>query len=240
MKKFNFDYIRNEFHVHIYLGMSIMYKVIIFDFDGVIIESLNVKKNAFIKVYVDYPRHSEEIGAYHLMNGGVSRYEKFVHINKNIIGIPVDDSIVSSLAEKFSEIVVDEVSKCPYVKGAKEFIESNHGKRALYIASGTPTEELQLIVKKLGLDRYFNGVYGSPESKSSIIDHILELEGVERNEILFVGDAISDYDNAMLSGVDFVARINSAVPSNPFLEMDVTSVADLASLNKMLGEGGLR
>ena len=53
-----------------------MIKAIIFDFDGVICESVNVKTIAFKKLFADYPEHQDRIVEYHLVNGGISRYEK--------------------------------------------------------------------------------------------------------------------------------------------------------------------
>lgn len=214
-----------------------MFKVVILDFDGVILESLDVKKNAFLKVYEDYPEHAETIARYHLQNGGVSRYKKFVHINENILRIPINESIVNELASIFSKAVVDEMLKCPYVEGARDFLNKNSKSRRLYVASGTPEEELHLIVKKCGLDQYFSGVYGTPPTKAEIIKRIMLDESIAKNEVVFVGDALSDYEGAKETDVPFIARINMSIPDNPFLAMDVRSVNDLKELDEMLERG---
>ena len=214
-----------------------MFKIIILDFDGVILESLDIKTKAFLKVYQDYPEHADEIAQYHLQNGGVSRYKKFVHINTNILGIPIDENKTEELAKIFSEAVVDEMIKCPFVEGALEFLDKYSKVLRLYVASGTPQAELHFIVEKCGLAKYFNGVYGTPRTKGEIIKDILNKENINNSEAVFIGDAITDYEGAKEANVQFIARINGQTPDNPFLKMDVTSVNDLKELDTLLEKG---
>jgi len=212
-------------------------KVIILDFDGVILESLDIKTKAFLKVYQDYPEHADEIAQYHLQNGGVSRYKKFVHINTNILGIPIDDDKTEELANVFSKAVVEEMLQCPFVNGALGFLDKYSTVANLYVASGTPQDELCFIVGKCGLAQYFCGVYGTPRTKAEIIQDILDKENVDNNVTVFVGDAITDYEGAKETNVPFIARINGQTPDNPFLKMDVTSVNDLEELDIVLEKG---
>lgn len=211
-----------------------MYKVVVLDFDGVILESLDVKKNAFLKVYEDYPEKAEIIALYHLQNGGISRYRKFEYINKNILGIPIDDSIVTDLADTFSKAVVEEMLRCSYVEGAYDFLKKYSKKKRLYIASGTPKDELRMIIEKCGLSQFFIGVYGSPLTKAEIIKKIMLDEYITKNEIVFVGDALTDYEGAREANVPFIARINQSIPDNPLISNDIMSVNNLKELDEML------
>ena len=213
------------------------FRVIILDFDGVILESLDIKTKAFLKVYQDYPEHADEIAQYHLQNGGVSRYKKFVHINTKILGIPIDENKTEEMANIFSEAVVDEMIKCPFVDGALGFLNKYSKIARLYVASGTPQDELRFIVEKCGLAQYFNGVYGTSRTKGEIIQDILNKENINNNEAVFVGDAMTDYDAAKETNIPFVARINGQTPDNPFFKMDVTSVNNLKELSILLENG---
>jgi HAD superfamily hydrolase (TIGR01549 family) len=211
-----------------------MFKVVILDFDGVILESLDIKSKAFLKVYKEYPEYAGEITRYHLENGGVSRYKKFVHINTNILGIPISDIEIEKMAITFSEAVVDEMLKCPFVNGALSFLSKYSQIAHLYIASGTPQDELRLIIDRCGLGHYFKGVYGTPAAKSEIIKYILSKENISNESAVFVGDSITDYEGAKEAGVPFIARINNLTPDNPFLKMDTPSINDLEELSVLL------
>ena len=60
-------------------------KAIIFDFDGVIAESVDVKTEAFKELFKAYPDKVKAIADFHIDNGGMSRFDKFRHIYKNIL-----------------------------------------------------------------------------------------------------------------------------------------------------------
>jgi beta-phosphoglucomutase-like phosphatase (HAD superfamily) len=61
-------------------------KAIIFDFDGVIVESVDIKTKAFAKLFESESQDVvEEIVSYHLQHTGVSRFEKFQYIFEQIM-----------------------------------------------------------------------------------------------------------------------------------------------------------
>lgn len=211
-----------------------MLKAILLDFDGVILESMDIKTNAFRELFKDYPEHLDAIVDYHIRNGGVSRYTKFSYIYNNILKLPLDENELKELGGKFSYMVLQEMIKCPFVPGVQEFLEEYSKKMRLFIASGTPDEELHFLTKKRGLSDYFNGIYGTPALKSEIIQHILNAEGVRKEEAIFVGDAFSDYEDAKKAGVPFVARFNGFNKSNPFLNLKVPIIRDFTDLKMFL------
>ena len=74
------------------------------------------------------------------------------------------------------------------------------------VISGTPTEEMRLIVEKRGLTSCFKGVFGSPESKSHWCAALLAEHGYRPEETLFIGDAKSDYNAARENKLTFLLR----------------------------------
>lgn len=192
-----------------------MIKAVIFDFDGVIIESADIKTSAFRKLFErDYSNKLNLIVEYHLQNMGISRYIKFRHIYKNILGLPLPGELEEELGRKFSQIALEEVLKAPFVPGAIKFLKSNYKKYTLFVASGTPHDELCYIVKERGLLKYFLEVRGSPPGKSEIISDILRRHVLSSNEAVFVGDAESDLLAAQQTRLYFIARSNNS--SNKF------------------------
>ena len=61
-------------------------KAIIFDFDGVILDSVDVKTKAFKQMYSIYGDDvMRKVVDYHLLNGGISRYKKFKYFHENFL-----------------------------------------------------------------------------------------------------------------------------------------------------------
>jgi HAD superfamily hydrolase (TIGR01549 family) len=118
------------------------------------------------------------------------------------------------------------------VPGALEFLKKYSKGLRLFIASSTPEEELRHLVKSRGLQRYFNGIYGAPSKKSEITSRILKEEGVQKQEVLFVGDAAADYEEAKKAGVQFVGRVDNLADS-PF-PSGVKTIRDLKELSALV------
>ena len=209
-----------------------MIKAIIFDFDGVLIESAAIKTDAFREVFSRWPDQVDKIIAYHIKNMGISRFVKFKYFYENVLNKPYSEAVGAEMGIQFSEIVKNKVKQAPFVTGTKEFIEMNFEKYFLYIASGTPEKELLDIISSRGLDKYFRGIFGTPASKHEIIMRILESYHLQRQEAIFVGDAESDQIAAMSAGLRFVLRQS---PENAHIESPIR-IPDLTHLTKVMKE----
>ena len=186
-----------------------MLKGIIFDFDGVIVESVQIKSNAFSEIYKPYGTEIvNKIIEHHEANGGMSRFEKIKFYHESLLNQSITKEEIVKLANQFSEQVIDKVIMSPYIPSALEYIQNNYGKYKLFISTGTPTKEIQVILKKRSIDKYFDGIFGSPEKKYSHIEEILLQYGFESNELIFYGDSSTDLNAAKLLGVEFILVCN--------------------------------
>jgi len=183
-------------------------KAIIFDLDGVIIESAGIKTRAFEALFADYPDKIEEIVDYHKRNAGISRYVKFRYFYENILGRELSSIEETELGRQFSQIVLGQVLKAPLVPGTTEFLSQNKSRYHFFIASGTPEGELQDIVAHRQLTQFFQEVRGTPAEKAEIVEDILSRYSFQQEEVAFVGDAESDQAAAEKAGVFFIARIS--------------------------------
>jgi phosphoglycolate phosphatase-like HAD superfamily hydrolase len=186
--------------------------LIILDCDGVLLESVSAKTDAFRTLFSFVPDKVDEIVAFHLENGGMSRFDKFRYIYANILNKDLSKDRFDKLSDNFSSIVYQKVMESPFVNGAAEFLEKYHTKIPLYVVSATPEQELLQIFRERDLLRFFKAIYGSPEKKVNHIATILQTEGIEPRSAYFVGDAKNDYDAAMISQVRFIARIRPGDP----------------------------
>ena len=184
-----------------------IYQAIVLDFDNVILESVDEKTKAFAQLFDGYPQHVEEIIRYHLNNKGVSRFDKFRYIYEHILKEPLTEERFQQLCDDFSRIVYDQVLKCPFVLGAKEFLKCHYLECNLYIVSATPQEEIQSIASALDIASYFKGVFGSPTKKGEHIRRIIAEHRYNPKNVLVIGDSNSDYEAARAANSDFIGRV---------------------------------
>lgn len=210
-----------------------MIKAIIFDFDGVLVESVDIKTETFKKLFVLESEYTiRRILDYHLRNGGVSRFEKFRYIYKDILKRELPEACFEDLCQRFSGIVTEEVAKAPYVKGAKDFLNNYATKYRCFVSSATPEPEIIDIIKKRKMSTFFLGIYGAPKKKSDIVRHILSRGNLSTKEAVYVGDALSDYHAAITNDVNFIARIHNN--ESIFTGIDCIKLRDLTKLRAIL------
>lgn len=209
-------------------------RAIVLDFDGVVLESADIKTRAFGRLFESEPAHVGAIVRLHLDHIGLSRYEKFRMIYGDILRRPLDETELERLGQTFSSIVFEEILACPYVAGAPAFLETHARTHLLFVASATPQEELREIVGRRGLEQYFRAVYGSPHGKAEILRRIMRDWELDPVEVVFVGDALADLEHAKAAGVEFIGRVSRGSES-PFPASDgVSVVCDLAELTGVL------
>ncbi|MCP5364622.1 MAG: HAD family hydrolase [Hyphomicrobiales bacterium] len=206
------------------------FKAIIFDFDGVIVESSDIKTEAFRALYQSYGSEVVEAAvAHHQAHGGISRRKKIRYIHREFLGQQLTPDELEALCHRFSELVEDAVVACSWVPGAQAYLDRNVGQRPMFVVSGTPHEELLRIVHRRGIGEYFTAVFGSPPEKPPTIRNILSTHRLRPEQVLFVGDALTDYHAAAETGLRFVGRIAPS-HSNPFPE-GTTVIPDLSHLS---------
>ena len=208
-----------------------MIRAAVFDFDGVVLESADIKTNAFRRLF---DGNSAAV-AYHLEHQGVSRYEKFRHITTEILGRSYTEADASRLGERFSELVLDEVLACPFVPGAQALLERRSREVPLFVASGTPEGELRTIASARAVARWFAGIYGTPPTKAQIIGRVLEETALAPDDVVMIGDARTDLEGAQTAGVRFIGRVRPGDP-DPFAGEQVAVVSDLAELDRRWDE----
>ena len=180
--------------------------LVIFDFDGTICDSANVKTDAFYDLYLEEqgPEFAIRVREYHLHHAGVSRFTKIEYIEEHMLGHPCTEERLHEVADRFGAIVTDRVVSAQLIPGVADFFGRYIGTVPMVVASATPTEELRFIVAARGIGSWFDEVQGSPTSKAEIVATYLERRKVAGERTVIVGDQFSDLDAASAAGTRFV------------------------------------
>lgn len=191
---------------------NLFWEAIFFDFDGVILDSVDVKTQAFALLFRPYGRKTEEaVVRYHLENGGISRYDKFKYYYEKLLKTPASEKKLSELGKRFSELVVNKVISSPFIPGALETLIKLHEHNVpTFVVSGTPEQEIKKIIQKKGISKYFQEVHGSPRTKTNIVSEIIKRKSLTASKCLFLGDSLSDYFAAQDNGLHFLGIINDS------------------------------
>ena len=177
---------------------------LVFDCDGVILDSVPVKTRAFARLAEPYGEEARDrFVMYHTVHGGVSRYKKFEWFFREILDREITPAESEEWGRRFAEYALDEVRRCELIPGIARVLEHWQGKLPLYVCSGAPHEELNFILKERGLDSCFTGIYGSPPSKAKLLAMIVDKACVLPDEVLMVGDASTDRNAAEEVGTLF-------------------------------------
>lgn len=179
------------------------YRSLIFDCDGVILDSNQVKTAAFYKAALPYGTEAADaLVAYHVANGGISRYQKFEYFLREIVGHEGLAPLEGLLA-RYATQVREGLLGCRIAEGLDE-LRAALPRSNWLIVSGGDQNELREVFAARGLTRYFNGgIYGSPSDKREILAREIQNGHVEL-PALFIGDSRFDYVCATEAGLDFV------------------------------------
>jgi len=180
--------------------------VIFLDFDGVIKDSVEVKSDAFEKLFVSFGSNfAKRVRKHHEINGGMSRFEK-LDIYLNWSGQTITQELLDDHLAKFSKLVKQKVIDSDWVPGIIEYFSKLYEKPTLYLVTATPQPEIEEILLKLKIRHFFREVVGAPIKKKDAIKKLLKKFFIKPDNSLMVGDSFSDYNAAKQNNVPFVLR----------------------------------
>lgn len=214
---------------------AITTQVLVFDFDGVILDSATLKRKAFAALYDNEPLTKRRaVRAYLNRKGGQPREVKFRHIESHILGRDANTKHIQELCRQFKADIEARILDAPAIPGAIEFLQRWTGRCPLYLLSATPQKELQDIVAKRSLDTLFDEMIGAPPDKVTALRNLLSRRHLPAGDTVMVGDSYNDYRAARSNGTHFVG-ITADPDESPF-PADVLKIVDLNDLEGALSE----
>ncbi|WP_010316257.1 HAD family hydrolase [Synechococcus sp. CB0205] len=187
------------------------YSTLLFDCDGVVLDSNRMKTEAFHSAALPWGVNAAEaLVGHHVANGGISRHRKFAHFLDAILpehcpgAVPgVDGPGLDELLASYAQAVRGGLMTCSVTEGL-EALRAKTAHANWCIVSGGDQAELREIFAARGLDHFFNGgIFGSPDNKDSILAREMAC-GTIKKPALFLGDSRYDYEAAQRAGFDFV------------------------------------
>ncbi|CAO3414885.1 HAD family hydrolase [Azospirillum doebereinerae] len=211
---------------------------VIFDFDGVILDSATMKTGVFVDLYGQAGGPFEAaIRETIWRNGGLTRTGMVAVLDRAILGREATPERIAEMAGRYARIVDEAVYDCPLIDGARELLEALRG-TPCHLVSGTPHHVLLGIVAAKGLDGYFATVTGAPDDgtpndKSAIFAGIVADNALDPARTLVVGDSMTELVGARHIGAPFAGVVAPGI-DDPFPPGTAT-VRDLHGLAALIG-----
>ena len=193
------------------IGLS-SYATLIFDCDGVVLDSNRVKTEAFHAAALPWGEGAAKaLVAHHVANGGVSRYAKFAYFLDHILpnhapggALPGHDGPdLQALLTSYAEYVRDGLTTCAVAEGLAELRAATSNARWMIVSGGDQTELREIFAARGLTDHFDSGIFGSPDTKDAILSRELAA-GTIQQPVLFLGDSRLDHKVAANYGIDFV------------------------------------
>lgn len=182
------------------------YTTLVFDCDGVVLDSNKVKTEAFYQATLPYGEAAARAMVdYHVANGGVSRYKKFAYFLEQIAPNHAEQQgpNLEALLQAYAGYVREGLLSCEVAQGLEALREQTPDACWL-IVSGGDQAELRDVFAQRGIAKWFDGgIFGSPDTKDEILARELASGNIQQ-PALFLGDSKYDYQAASAAELDFV------------------------------------
>jgi len=182
-----------------------MIKCVVFDFDGTLVESNEIKRRVFYKVTKDISGADLILNKIFSMPDSGDRYSIFNTLIENLKKTNKPDISAIHLSDLYTNICEHEISNAPEIPGALDtLIELKKRKVKMFVSSATPVNTLQRIIGMRGWGELFEDIMGSPESKKDHLKLILSSNNYSLSEVVYVGDSEADQKASLSMGCRFI------------------------------------
>lgn len=180
-------------------------RLVCWDFDGVIKESVQIKTEAFHRLFLPFGAAvAARVREHHLGHGGMSRYQK-IPLYLQWAGLDPAAGTVDEYCRRFADSVEDAVVACAWVPGSLQLLRGLGAARCVLVTA-TPQDEIESILERLAIQDCFHRVFGAPTAKADGIRQALGRLGAAPSQALMIGDSKEDLKAASACGVPFLLR----------------------------------
>lgn len=187
------------------------YKTIVFDCDGVVLNSNKAKVQAYFDVAKRNGGSDAEAQAFvhhHVTKGSFPRNGKIEYYLKQIVKQPITKETVQKYLEAFEDILDKSLMQCE-IAPALSVLKAATPQASWMLLSGGDQAELRRVFPRRNIEGYklaqmFEaGIFGGPDQKDDVLAREIA-NGNLQFPALFLGDSKYDYQAATKAGLDFV------------------------------------
>ncbi|PIR20039.1 MAG: hypothetical protein COV45_08685 [Deltaproteobacteria bacterium CG11_big_fil_rev_8_21_14_0_20_47_16] len=189
-------------HLQTALSLIQTADLLIFDFDGTLVDSNELKWTAFETCFDDYPNYRNQIRTYSRTKNHVLRHDKLRHICENILGETCPPEREQQLLNRYNEETTLGIIAAPEIPGATQFLDFMFGKKHMVLLSATPHDILISLVKERKLERYFEHIQGAPINKADWMKTYIDQSGMKH--AVSIGDSKEDALSAQKISLPFI------------------------------------
>jgi len=181
------------------------YSTIFWDFDGVILSSDKVRTEGFKYIFDSYSKkYIDKLIDYHIINGGLSRYEKIEYFSQKILDKKLNDEEKKQYAQSYGNYCRERLcDKKLLIKSSISFIKENHKNFHFHLVSASDEKELIYLCSNLDIKKYFKSISGSPVNKIENIKKLLKSNNYSESSCCLIGDSINDKFAATKNRISF-------------------------------------
>ncbi len=206
-----------------------MIRALIFDFNGVIVESTDTNAQLYARIFAGYGQAvADKVVEHYKKVGGIPRQRRIAMYLRDFAGVEPSEDLVQDMSAEFSRLYLQSLRDAQFVPGAKEFISTQGQKYEKFLSSGAPEVDIPRMLEILGLKQYFIRGFGAPRSKGEHIAFILNEFGYSASEVVFIGDSPKDRDAAKGNDIWFIARDRglASLQNEPFRVKDLSELPE--------------
>jgi len=180
-------------------------KAVIFDYDGVIISSLDLYHDAYLEVAKHFPHEY-----FKDFKGNIENHDIDWKAQMRRIGI-TDLKDHTKIKEIFTDYCNKHLNRITIIPGIKEVLTSLKQEYLLAVASNNYEKIIKQTFYKFDILKYFNVIAGGEKEvlkpDPTVILHCVKALGVKPEECVYIGDMDGDIIAGRAAGVKKVIAV---------------------------------